>query len=640
MSIANLSIKSQLTDKNFLNSRSTFANRRPKFFSSSERSKTTSNFCTTLLINADSKFKLFWDIAILLQAIILGFIIPQSFSFLLIIPNKIYFISSGLFLIDIFICFNTTVYNEGSLINTRKAVAVHYMRNNFFLDLLSGFPYELFIIDYKNSFSVYSFDFNSSINLLLLLKILKLYKLPKLVYQLHVHFPQSGSYALIKIFIYFLVAAFPAHWLTCLYGSLYSEALEHDWVYWGSNVQELKSRYLKLLIRVVQTMTSVGYGEFPVKTDYEKVLSIIVMSITSGFMGAFVGSVNNVIEKSSATDIFFRQMTRDFQIFMNVHKINKSLRLKILEYLRYLKLSYRQHLIKEQNIIELLSVPLRERIFLYTRGYVLANIPEMKDYSPGTLKALGYKLILNFYAPNDVIFRENEKTSDIYFILQGSVCIIHELTKTEFALLKKGSYFGEIGFFADWNRTAMAQSKNYSEVFALSRKSFDKIIELVPKDYEKIKTLGRNIRSYGISIIRVNCFLCRKLGHVARDCEKHRCKPNIKKIVENYRVKKDMSSRINFDRVQKNVDMFCGHGIRCTKGKMVQDLNENVEEKYLNRKILQYETTLINLKSENNQLFTLIQDLDSESSQSDSDDSERNFINFSVSKMDRRASVI
>ena len=361
------------------------------------------------------------------------------------------------------------------------------------------------------------------------------------------------------------------------------------------------------------------------------------MSITSGFMGAFVGSVNNVIEKSSATDIFFRQMTRNFQIFMNAHKINKSLRFRILEYLRYLKLSYRQHLIKEQYIIELLSVPLREQIFLYTRGYILANIPEMKEYSPGTVKALGYKLVLNFYAPSDAIFRENEKTSDIYFIFQGSVCIIHEITKTEFALLKKGSYFGEIGFFADWKRTAMAQSKNYSEVFALSRKSFDKIIELVPKDYEKMKTLARNIRTYGISMIGVNCYLCRKLGHVARDCEKNRCKPKIKKIIENYRLQKDISSRRSYDRAQKNFNLFCGYGIRCTKGK--DKLDDDIKENYLARKIWQYNSTLINLKSENNQLFTLIQDLDSDSNQSDSDDSERNFINFSVSKMDRRSSV-
>ena len=639
MSIANVSIQSQLTDKNYLKRNSTYSNLRRKFFSSSENTKNKANFFANLLISADSKFKLFWDLIIILQAVILAFIVPQSFSFFLILPKRIFFISSGLFIFDIFICFNTTAYSEGSLINTRKEVAVHYIKTDFFLDLLSGFPFELFMNDSVGSIKITSFDLQSSVRWLLLLKILKIYKLPKLVYQLHVHFPQAGAYALIKLFIYFLTAAFPAHWLTCLYGVLYSEALENDWVYWTSVAEESRSRYLKLLSRVVQSMTSVGYGEFVVKTDYEKVLSILVMSFTSGFMGAFVGAINQEIEKSSATDIFFRQMTRDFNIFMNVHKIKKTLRLRIIEYLRFLKLSYRQHLIKEQDIIELLSVPLREQIFLYTRGYVLTKLTEMKEFSPATLKALGYKLILNFYAPNDLIFRQDEKTSDVFFIFQGAICIIHEVTKTEFAVLKRGSYFGEIAFFADWQRTASAQSKNYSEVFALSRKSFDRIIELVPKDCEKMKTLSRNIKNYGISIIRIHCFLCRRLGHVAKDCESHRCRPNLKRIAEKYRLNKDLRSRVSFERVKRRVDMFSGYKIRCTKGKDRQDLNDNFETKHLTRKIMQYNSSLINLKSENNQFFTLIQDLEPKSNQSDSDDSERNFLNFSVSQLDRKSSV-
>src|SRR5574343_1998246 len=88
MSIANVSIQSQLTDKNHLKRNSTYSNLRPKFFYSSENTKSTSNFFTTFLISADSKFKLLWDLGILLQAIILGFIIPQSFSFFLTLSNK------------------------------------------------------------------------------------------------------------------------------------------------------------------------------------------------------------------------------------------------------------------------------------------------------------------------------------------------------------------------------------------------------------------------------------------------------------------------------------------------------------------------------------------------------------------------
>jgi hypothetical protein len=636
-SIANVSIQSQLTDKNYLKRASTYSNLKPKFFPGSENLKVNKSLFRSLSIDADSKFKLFWDLAVLFQAIILGFVIPQSFSFSLTLSNKLLFFSSGLFLVDILISFNTTVYSEGTLINSPKEVALHYLRTDFFLDLLSGFPFELFDYHSMNSKTTeLSFD-SFDLQLLLILKILKLYKLPKIVYQLHVHFPQAGCYMLIKLIIYFLLAAFPAHWLTCLYGSLYKNALSSEWIYSSNIIQDTQSLYLRILSRVVQTMTSVGYGEFVVKTDTEKILSILVMSITSGFMGAFVGAINQEIEKSSATDIFFRQMTRDFHVFMNVHKIEKSLRIRILEYLRYLKLSYRQHLIREQDIIELLSVPLREQIFLYTRGYVLTKVSQLKEFSPGTLKALGYKLVLNFFAPNDLIFRENEKTSEIFFIFQGTVSVVHQPTRTEFALLKRGNYFGEIAFFTDLKRTASAQSKNYSEVFSLSRKNFDRIIELVPKDFEKIKTLSRNIETYGISIIGVHCFLCRRLGHVAKDCSRSKCRPNMKRIIEKYRNKKDNGVRVSYERDDREVDSFRGYNIRCTRGKIRQENTEIFEAKFLSRKINQYNSSLINIKSENNQLFTLINDL--EPNQSDSDDSERNFLNFSVCQLDRKSSV-
>ena len=126
---------------------------------------------------------------------------------------------------------------------------------------------------------------------------------------------------------------------------------------------------------------------------------------------------------------------------------------------------------------------------------------------------------------------------------------------------------------------------------------------------------------------------------MAKDCESHRCKPNLKRIAEKYRIKKDLSARVSFERLKKKVDMFSGYGIRCTKGKDRHDLTEKFEAKHLTRKIMQYNSSLINLKSENNQFFTLIQDLEPKSNQSDSDDSERNFLNFSVTQLDRKSSV-
>ena len=538
MSIASSPISPKSIDKNRLfKQQSTFSNLKKNFFPNSESKSFNFKVFSKIFIDADSKLKLIWDLIIMIQTIILSFTIPYSLSFFQDFSITFLHLTSALFIFDIIISFNTTVYCEGSLIKSHKLVAIYYLKTDLFIDILAGFPFEIFFMDLLGFYETTPRTFDSYreyMRILLLLRMLKLYKISRVVYQLHIHFPQTTFNTFVQLFIYFLLVAFVSHWITCLFNILYSNALNSHEYYTRPILLDSYSRYLRILERVVQTMTSVGYGEFNPKTSFEMLFNIVVMSITSGLLGIFVGAINNEIEKSSANSIFFRQALHQFHVFMRLHKIPQQLRVRIKDYMRCLQISYTEHLIRDQEIFELLSMPLREQIFLYTRGYVLVKIQEFQDLSPATLKALGYKLILNFYAPKDLILRQAEKTSDLYFIFQGSVSVVHNNTSTEFAELKRGNYFGEIGFFTSNPRTASVISKNFSEVFSLSKQIFKKIIQLVPKDNEKILTILRNLRTYGISYIGIRCYLCDVVGHVANDCQTKRCKPNMKKIVKKF----------------------------------------------------------------------------------------------------------
>lgn len=46
------------------------------------------------------------------------------------------------YLIDIFVNFNTAYISKGSIVNQRFKIAKHYIKNWFFLDILSSFPYD------------------------------------------------------------------------------------------------------------------------------------------------------------------------------------------------------------------------------------------------------------------------------------------------------------------------------------------------------------------------------------------------------------------------------------------------------------------------------------------------------------------
>ena len=125
------------------------------------------------------------------------------------------------------------------------------------------------------------------------------------------------------------------------------------------------------------------------------------------------------------------------------------------------------------------------------------------------------------YGPEDIIIKQNENSNDIYFILEGNIEIFHYLCLTKFKVLSKSGYFGEIGFFLNIPRTASAKSRNFSELFALTRDDFLEMIKTMPKDKEKFEIIERNFINYGISVLKLKCYLCHRDDHISLSCDRY-----------------------------------------------------------------------------------------------------------------------
>lgn len=619
-------------------------NTKHTFFPSSETTRIRLKNFSKKTINQDSKFKLLWDSFIVLVTIFVSFSIPYSLSFFDDFSIEIYYCTSAAFSFDILLSFNTSYYQESDLIEYRSKIASNYIKNYFFIDLISAFPFEAFILQSLNQNvrgPKFFQDFSEFFRCFLLLKLGKMHKIPKLIYQIQLHYSQTWVFSSVRIFHYFLIASIPAHWMACLFNVLYCYSLEHEYIYWDSLIENDLNRYLKLMERVIQTMTSVGYGDFVTKTSFERIVSIIFMSFTSGLLGCFVGAIHETIKKTSAVAIYFRKLMHDFSIFTQKHKIPKRLRMRVLHYLRYLKFSYNRNLFKEEDIIDILSTPLKEQVFLYTRGFVLIHVPQLRDLSNNCIKSLGYILTRNFYAPGDMVFRQDEASQDLYFITEGNIHINHEPSNTDFAKLKKDQFFGEIAFFTDRNRTASAISKNYSEVYSLSRFKFDKIVKNMPADFERFLTLKRNIKTYGLAFMRTICFLCKFVGHVAKDCSVYNYRPDMDEISKKFRKRKDQGNYYKHDRLDLKTSNLPKYSLIHTKGKAFEPRESFSGRKYLSHKVVQYSNSLINFRSENNRILSLIHEMggDDKKDRSDSDDSEKNFLNFSLTRREKHGSL-
>ena len=98
---------------------------------------------------------------------------------------------------------------------------------------------------------------------------------------------------------------------------------------------------------------------------------------------------------------------------------------------------------------------------------------------------------LLMYDPEEVIIRQGQLASKLYFISKGEceVKVADEDREDTFVqILCPGCYFGEIALISSQNRrTATIQTKNYSNIGHITRETFNEIVTIFPEVKNSMK---------------------------------------------------------------------------------------------------------------------------------------------------------
>ena len=166
----------------------------------------------------------------------------------------------------------------------------------------------------------------------------------------------------------------------------------------------------------------------------------------------------------------------------------------------------------------------------------------------------------------------------------------------------------------------------------------------MPRDFEIIQTLQRNLHTYGLFFLGIKCYICKKIGHVAKDCKSSTCGIDMIDIMHLAQERRLMRMKNQHKRQESKCKMLKGYKIANTVGREFKERESFKERKYLSKRVSQYNYSVRSVNQENNKLFTLINEFSDvnsrEDKSDDSDESEKNFFNFSLSLMDRRPSQI
>lgn len=276
---------------------------------------------------------------------------------------------------------------------------------------------------------------------------------------------------------------------------------------------------------------------------------------------------------------------------MKKKNLPKDLRFKLRTYMHFYLDLKANNKSDEAKVLDWLSIPLREEMLGITRGKVFENCQTFKKlYKSKILNEISKLIKIQRFAPDDIVFEEEEKSYTIYFIIGGIVEVYHKNTTTVFKELSDNACFGEIGFFAMHPRTASVRSVTYSDMMSIERGDLEELLKTKPEANLRTKYLfnycQRDVDSK-YAILGIKCYLCGTLGHTSNSCYKVVVKADLNELKNKW-----VNDR-QFGKKLRNVTFQSLKNMRKTKNlkiradpKRVLGIPRPVEDAWKNKKTL------------------------------------------------------
>jgi len=498
------------------------------------------------ILKSNSNIKLIWDSLILLLAIfefmMISLELTFSMSFEIEFQTGIFFkLGSFLFfLINILMNFNTTYYEYGVAVKSRKKIVLNYLKTTFPYDFLSLFfliPNIVHSLDYP-SLSIFSIGF------LLIYKTLN-----KIIENLEETYELSGDFFDLCSLLFKTLCI--AHILACCWHAIgFFLAEGHSsWL----NIDRFidlnwNQRYLVSLYWAFTTMCTVGYGDITPQNSAEMGYCCFVMLIGTFGLGYCVNSVGILLSRIQEKSKEMNENMKIVDNFMKRKNINLQLRVKVKRYLEFLWKSQNKTIEKEAEILEKLPIKLKHEILRESNSKFLKDFPLLSNnFSIEFLEFLALNIKPIQYSPTDFIYTQDSISDpSLFLIFEGEIELFIEKTiKKPLALklLSKGHSFGEHSFFLDLAHNENARSMGFSTIYKIARNEFLEYLAGFPKDYQRfceIKDKGRfNENNESL----VGCLSCNKSNHSIDNCPLLTYCPDKTFLIE----------RLNFSRPQKRL---------------------------------------------------------------------------------------
>lgn len=429
------------------------------------------------IIHPESRFKIFWELYILVLTVLVTIIAPLIVVFQFpLSPALIVFdiLVTLSFTVDIAIQFNTGYMVRQEMVTDRKLIARRYLRGWFILDLLATIPFTWIFA--SNRFA----GLNRVFRFFRLARLFKLFGSSKILNRAKSLSFINPSFMRLFLLVFWILVA--AHLIAC------------GWIFIGGPTEfdSNGQTYLEAFYWTVTTLTTIGYGDITPVEPVQFVFVIIIMLIGAAIYGFIIGNIANIIANIDVAKSQFRERVETVDTFLKYRNIPGDLQKRIHDYYDYLWESRRGY--EESQLLEDLPTSLKTQVAFFLNQDIIEKVPIFKSASREFIRDIILNLQPVIYTPGDEVITYGEIGYEMYFISRGEVDVLNEDGSITYATLTSGQFFGEIALLLSMPRTATVRARVYCDLYVLDKDTFENILQRYPSFAKRIEQLADDRR--------------------------------------------------------------------------------------------------------------------------------------------------
>lgn len=448
------------------------------------------------MIHPKTTFRNAWDLCMLVMSFASVILVPLNMAYFESVQEerlewRLFNIASDLlFFADVIFNFRTGIpmkEDHGRINMDPEYVAVQYRRGWFYVDSFCCLP-----LDYTAMVVLHTGDSaddpSATSAYPSILRINKLLALPKIgrltaiirnLADVEENFFVYSKGVYVRLLFHLGLLFLLIHWHGCL--QYYVDRLEgfpsNSWVARLDLVNaSWPVQYSWSVYGSSSMMLGVGMGAIEADNAPDSWLRCGCMATGHALQALLVGACIDMITSMNFTRLRNRQKIRDLDDYMQYKMLPLNLRRRIRDYAEN---RFKGRVFDENQIIQSLSDPLRERVMWHNCRRVLRNVPFFARAEPDFLRDLTARMKMEFFVPNEVVAAAGTMGDRLYLLQSGSAHVVDDMGITV-ATVMPGDRFGEVCLLRDTLRLRTVIADCYCHFFSLTRSDFNEVLARHP----------------------------------------------------------------------------------------------------------------------------------------------------------------